>query len=331
MQSCSICGTGRCEGRIGSAQAFASSRPPLDTQPTPTQQVDAVPASEFAQAPPPSCAAPPVAVAQPLPSLPPKCTWLAAEGLRLEAKAVELERVGSNAEGAFHHRCASTKLAEAAALCPEDHPDCSALSEHAQQVSARAVYLDSLAGAPASLPLEDHVGEISLLMDLTSAPRPEEEDVPALIARAGTSGDTAALTQEGFQLVRALRSLSDVKAFIDRLLFAEGRKRQEVADISIEAVWESAGSLPALQEALRCAPWVELDVDPNMDKLDLAMKFEREAHTLETQGRKEDAKQMYSRALAVLQFVHKHDPRTKNPKIKDMIGKRLQELAVKVG
>jgi len=35
---------------------------------------------------------------------------------------------------------------------------------------------------------------------------------------------------------------------------------------------------------------------------------------------------MYNRDLAVLQYVHKHDPRMRSAKVKETVGKRIDEL-----
>mmetsp|Transcript_48449 Transcript_48449/g.112277 ORF Transcript_48449/g.112277 Transcript_48449/m.112277 type:complete len:101 (+) Transcript_48449:221-523(+) len=50
------------------------------------------------------------------------------------------------------------------------------------------------------------------------------------------------------------------------------------------------------------------------------------ARDLEARGRQPEAIRAYDRAIAVLQLVYKFDQRSKNPNIKDMIGKRLEEL-----
>lgn len=51
--------------------------------------------------------------------------------------------------------------------------------------------------------------------------------------------------------------------------------------LSWQATLNGVGSFEELQTALRAAPWADLDIDPNMSKFDLAMKFEREGHSLE--------------------------------------------------
>jgi len=266
-----------------------------------------------------------------VPEPPPRCVWLAAEGLRLEARAAELDRAGSSAEAAFHHRRAADKLSDAAALCPDGHPDGPRLREHVLEVSARAVYLDSLAGAPPSMPLEDHVGEVSLLMDLSSAPRPEDEEVSALIAKSGTSGSSAALSEAGYRLVAALENPAEMRVYANRIIAADGRRRaSSSADADVDATLRAASSFDGLQQAIRGASWVELDIDLNMDRLDLGNKFAEEGASLEAQGRREEAAQMYSKAVAALQFAYKYDERScRYPKVKEAIGKKVEELSRK--
>jgi len=265
-------------------------------------------------------------------AVPDKCVWLVIEGQRLEAKAVELEQGGKSAEAAFQHKVAAGKLQEAGTLCPMGHPDMALLESYGEELKSRAVYLESLGQAPISLPLEDFVGDLEITMDLSKAQKPPEETISTLLAKGGASGASSALTEEGYQLVLALRSNAEMRIYIDRLLQAEGRRRSAGAgtDAQQDELVGASSTLETLKAALRRAPWVELDIDPKMDKLDLAMKFEKEAHSQESAGDTAGAIDTYNRALAVLQYVHKHDPRTKNAKIKEMIGKRLQELVNKI-
>jgi len=81
-----------------------------------------------------------------------------------------------------------------------------------------------------------------------------------------------------------------------------------------------------LRRELREASWVELNLDPNQDRLQLGAAMEREARDLEASGQRGEAVQAYERAIAVLTLVHRFDPRSKNPKIKEMVGKRIDEL-----
>lgn len=263
-----------------------------------------------------------------------KCKWAAAEGIRLEKKAAEFEEAQKPKEAAFNHKVAAGKFEEAVTLLPQGHADYQALAGYAEELKSRAVYLDSLAGGPISLPFEDFVGDLELTMDVSrsSLRKPVEDDVATLVAKGGTSGASAALREEGFQLVLALKSTPELRTYIDRTLACDGRRRIQGAgtDAQQEEILRAAPTFAALKDALRKSPWVELDIDPKMDKLDMAMKLEKEAHAVETQGNKDDAVDMYNRALAVLQFVYKHDPRTKNAKIKEMIGKRVQELEAKI-
>merc|ERR550534_2551681 len=66
------------------------------------------------------------------------------------------------------YRRAAHRLLEAAAECPQDHPDREVLEEHAREVTMRADYLDGLQGAPAAVPLEEHIRAVTLSLGATS-------------------------------------------------------------------------------------------------------------------------------------------------------------------
>lgn len=90
----------------------------------------------------------------------------------MENEAMELDRYGAIAEAADMYRRAATRLREAAAACPLDHPDRRVLQEHASEVSTRAAYLDGLEGSndvPA-IPLEEHINSVRLAMGTSTAP-----------------------------------------------------------------------------------------------------------------------------------------------------------------
>lgn len=281
-----------------------------------------------------------------VPPVPAECVALTAEGLRLEEQAAELDAAASWVEAAKKHHRAAAKLAEAVQQCPESHPDRPTLQTLVSEVTARAVYLESLNGATATMPLEEHVGPAALVMDLSSAPSPEEqqerqelqqqEDVSELLRKSGTSGASSPLTQEGFLLVRALRSGGEMRAFLLRLIQGGGRKLRVGAEEELErfAAPESADGAQALenlaevQDKLRQAPWIELDVDVNeKDKLQLGVKLEKEAKAMEGQGRKEDAAQMFGRSIAAFQYVLKFDDRAlRSEKVKEGVVKKIEEL-----
>ena len=250
-------------------------------------------AAAGAAPPQPALAAP----AQPAPPEPSeRCRWLAAEGLRLEARAAASELRGCRAaEAGFQHRLAAAKVAEAAALCPEGHPDGLALVRYAREIASREVYLDSLGEAPISIPLEDYVGpaeELALRMDLSAGP-PQEEEIRELLARGGASGETVELSEAGFQLVAALCRPDELARYARRTLEADGRQlRQGAAESALAAAAAPARSLVELQGALRSSPLVELSVDPGRDKLELAVLFEQEARRLEGEARRSEAADM---------------------------------------
>jgi len=265
-----------------------------------------------------------------------RCAWLVQEAVRLEARGADLERSASIAEALFHHRLAITKLSEAADACPDQHPDKALLEDHAADIQLRTVYLESLGAALPILPLDEHVGTLSLTMDLSCAEASVLEDVADLVARSGASGSTADLTESGYQLVAALRSTADIKAFICRLIAADGRQVRAGADSELDALANQFSdvhqthSLAHLQEAISRAVWVELILDPKKDKLVLAMDLQKEAERFESLGLKEQAVEMYGRSSAILQFVVKHDQRIANEKVKQMVVGRNDTLQVKI-
>lgn len=260
-----------------------------------------------------------------------KCASLVAEALRIESRAADLDRAGSVAEALLHHRRASIKFLEAAASCPDKHPDKSKLDEHSTDIQLRMVYLESLGASPPTLPLDEHVGGLELTMDLSVARAPAE-DISGLIAQTGASGGASAITEEGYQLVAALKSNDEMKVFIGRILESCGRRIRPGAEAELEElVPDFSGvrqvqTLASLEDVLLRAPWTELILDPSKDKLELAMDLEKEARRLDGMGLKPQAVDMYSRSIAILQFVVKHDKRMQNEKVKDMITKRLEDL-----
>lgn len=265
-----------------------------------------------------------------------KTASLVVEALRIEARAADLDRAGSSPEAVLHHRRASTKIVEAAAACPDGHPDKARLEEHATDLQLRMVYLESLGASPPTLPLDEHVGDLELAMDLSLARAPEE-GISGLIARTGASGSASAITEEGYQLVAALRINDEMKLFIGRILESMGRRIRPGAEAELEGVVPDFSgvrrvqSLERLFEALLRVPWVELVLDPSKDKLELAMDLEKDARRLEGMGLNEQAVDMYSRSVAILQFVIKHDKRMENEKVKGMVTKRFEDLQSRLG
>eukprot|EP00435_Cladocopium_sp_Y103_P011896 s105_g3.t1 len=187
-----------------------------------------------------------------------RCAWLVVEGLRAEEKAADFDRQGQSAQAALHHSRAASKFKEAAEICPD--ADREELEGHAQDITARAVYLESLGGMPPSMPLEDHIGELSISLDLSVAQQPQDEQVPELLARSGVTGASAELCDSGLQLVQALKSQEELQSFIRRILASSWRKvkddeasAQEFAKFAQDF---SAGddSFQKLRERLRPEP-----------------------------------------------------------------------------
>jgi len=99
----------------------------------------------------------------------------AAEAAQFESKAMEHDRGGEAKEAIESYLLAAEKLKQAASLCPEGLPDKAVLSRHAGEVLGRVVYLESLGGAPATAPLEQHIGRVTLTLGGAAEPSDEEE------------------------------------------------------------------------------------------------------------------------------------------------------------
>jgi len=84
---------------------------------------------------------------------------------QIESVAMELDRAGDGEQAVACYRQAADRLSEAVAACPisaEGSSNGALLSRHAGQILGRVVYLESLCGAPASVPLEEHIGHARL-------------------------------------------------------------------------------------------------------------------------------------------------------------------------
>uniref|UniRef100_A0A7S0APD4 Uncharacterized protein n=1 Tax=Pyrodinium bahamense TaxID=73915 RepID=A0A7S0APD4_9DINO len=105
-----------------------------------------------------------------------RCVALAQEASSIESEAMQLDRNCAVAEAADVYRHTATRLREAAAACPVEHPDRRVLEEHAVEVLTRAAYLDSLgaSGNVAAIPLEEHINGVLLTLGTIAAPTSED-------------------------------------------------------------------------------------------------------------------------------------------------------------
>eukprot|EP00930_Biecheleria_cincta_P037147 TRINITY_DN25489_c0_g1_i2.p1 TRINITY_DN25489_c0_g1~~TRINITY_DN25489_c0_g1_i2.p1 ORF type:complete len:134 (-),score=31.16 TRINITY_DN25489_c0_g1_i2:418-819(-) len=87
-----------------------------------------------------------------------------------------------------------------------------------------------------------------------------------------------------------------------------------------------SGLCASIKEQLRKFSWVELNLGPEQDRLQVAVAMEKEARDLEAAGKAAQAIETLRQSVAVFELVYKFDPRSKNPKIKDMVGSRIEEL-----
>lgn len=79
------------------------------------------------------------------------------QALSLEDAALDSDRAGDAEQARSRYRQAADRLSAAAAACPERDADKVKLSRRAGQALGRAVYLESLAGARADVPPEEHL------------------------------------------------------------------------------------------------------------------------------------------------------------------------------
>jgi hypothetical protein len=319
-------------------KCFDEAAPLLPSAPPPSAPLEASVMAGYAQATAPPM---PVPIAKAWTPMDPqeleKCSWLFAEALRIEDQAAEFDRAGKTTDAVFHHRRAALKLKEGLDVCPPQHPDKATLEAHLSSIQLRMVYLESLGTSPPSLALEDHIEAIKLTLDLSSAKPPQDQEVSALVAKAGISGSSAELTEEGYQLVVALKSNDEMKAFMNRILLGHGiaRKVKAGAEANFEALVseysgeKSVQSYALLKSSLLNAPWIELVLDPQRDKLELAMELQNEAMRLEKENLPAQAAEMYKRSSVILAFVVKHDPRMQLEKVKTMVTARLEEVKAK--
>lgn len=100
----------------------------------------------------------------------------AAEAAQFETWAMNHDREGNHDKATENYILAAEKLKQAASLCPEGIPDKAVLSRHAGEVLGRVVYLESLSGAPATAPLEQHIGRVELTLGMPQPTLPEHDE-----------------------------------------------------------------------------------------------------------------------------------------------------------
>eukprot|EP00929_Paragymnodinium_shiwhaense_P061955 TRINITY_DN3093_c1_g1_i1.p1 TRINITY_DN3093_c1_g1~~TRINITY_DN3093_c1_g1_i1.p1 ORF type:complete len:320 (-),score=56.67 TRINITY_DN3093_c1_g1_i1:103-1005(-) len=270
-----------------------------------------------------------------------KCMWLVSEAKGLSTAGMSLDEKGSSAEAILQYRRSALKLTEAAALCPDGHPDKEEILGHSQDLQLRIIYLESLNGGPSTMPVEDHIAPLEVSMDLSSAAPPADQDVRQLVADSGASGTTAALDEVGYSLVAALRNDAEMKAYIYRLLDLERLGIKGDAGSALDAfVPDFSGTrnvqtLAKLREALRSVAWVAPKLDPtgktgHADKMQAAVALHTQAKELEARGAKQDAVQKYRDAKQMYEFVLKYDDRMKMAMVKKTVEDRISDLEVTV-
>lgn len=115
----------------------------------------------------------------------------------IESVAMELDRAGDAEQAAACYRQAADRLSQAVAACPlnaDGSSNGALLSRHAGQILGRVVYLDGLLGAPATVPLEEHIGHTQLqLGEAGDCPAGETSGWRQQATSAAAVGGTAGL------------------------------------------------------------------------------------------------------------------------------------------
>jgi len=193
------------------------------------------------------------------------------------------------------YKRAASGLQEAAALCPDSHPNKAALEDHASEINVRVIYLESLSGAPATIPIEDHIGDL-VLEGLS------EQDVPVGEAEE-------ALCPPGAPAPC-------------------GPAAPEPPQPEAAPVLQRRDSGPG-GGSTASAPGPDTAAPGKKDFLQEATKMERTARDLEDRGQTAQALSVYKDCLQLYSYVLKRDPRMDNPKIKQMVRGRLEELVAR--
>lgn len=110
---------------------------------------------------------------------PMECVRLAHEAAEAESRGMTCDRDGQASRAIGEYRRAAWSLREAARLCPEGHPDSQVLEQHAEEVLARASYLERLDGNFQAVPLEEHIHSVQLTLgapDLLSGLTLQDEE-----------------------------------------------------------------------------------------------------------------------------------------------------------
>eukprot|EP00448_Togula_jolla_P018321 CAMPEP_0170577346 /NCGR_PEP_ID=MMETSP0224-20130122/4877_1 /TAXON_ID=285029 /ORGANISM="Togula jolla, Strain CCCM 725" /LENGTH=276 /DNA_ID=CAMNT_0010900249 /DNA_START=77 /DNA_END=903 /DNA_ORIENTATION=+ len=87
-----------------------------------------------------------------------------AEATQIESVALELDRAGDHEQAIACYRQEVERLSSAASACVDGSPDRAVLSRRAGEVLGRVIYLESLCGSPASVPPEEHICQIELVL-----------------------------------------------------------------------------------------------------------------------------------------------------------------------
>jgi len=140
-------------------------------------------------------------------------------------------------------------------------------------------------------------------------------------------------------MVAALKKIDEMRTYALRVLEDDWRRIKTDAEADSQFVHflqsctggsgndlTNVTTLEQMRDRLRCAPWVDLNMDPALDRMQMGVDLEQQARRLDGQGRSEEAIEAYERALAVFQLVYKFDQRCQYPKVKETVAKRIEDM-----
>lgn len=261
---------------------------------------------------------------------------LADEALRLRRQAMVCDRLGSAPEAAQAYLKAAGELNEAASRCP-------LAPSAAQKATELAKAAEHLAGAASS---SGNLAKAALLYRRAASKLDEAADICP-----DGHPNKLALEEHAAEInvrVIYLESLNGCVATIalEDHIGEVQLEREYVEDSHARSAAYSPGAGPSAssssasgsvalqpQTAQSLGGSVDspsLDADAQVpgkaDWLQEAAKLESRARAFEDQAMRSEALQAYKDCLHIYDFVQKRDSRARNPKIKQMIRERMEEL-----
>merc|ERR1711924_97654 len=186
-------------------------------------------------------------------------------------------------------------MGAAAARCPGGCSDREAIEAHVSEIEVRAVYLESLNGAPTSIPIEHHIGKMTLQLDpkILSCLSSEQASQESESSAAGV------VLSVGSAVPTDLRPAAEVDHAGASTKIVEPADTQSVTGV------EHVATEPATAR---------------VDFLQNAIDLERKAQALEAVGQLQQALEKYTQCLQLYAFVQKKE---QNPRVKQVVRDRM--------